>query len=76
MAGSFLVFIPVIGEFVIPSLLGGSSTLMIGKILFEEFSSNRDWPVASAVAVLLLLIVVVPIVLFQRSQERQAEAQK
>ncbi|HSG37275.1 MAG TPA: ABC transporter permease subunit [Paracoccaceae bacterium] len=76
VAGSFLVFIPVIGEFVIPSLLGGSSTLMIGKILFEEFSSNRDWPVASAVAVLLLLIVVVPIVLFQRSQERQAEAQK
>ena len=76
LAGSFLVFIPVIGEFVIPSLLGGSNTLMIGKILFEEFSSNRDWPVASAVAVLLLLIVVVPIVLFQRSQERQAEAQK
>jgi putrescine transport system permease protein len=76
VAGSFLVFIPVIGEFVIPSLLGGSNTLMIGKILFEEFSSNRDWPVASAVAVLLLLIVVVPIVLFQRSQERQAEAQK
>lgn len=76
VAGCFLVFIPVIGEFVIPSLLGGSSTLMIGKILFEEFSSNRDWPVASAVAVLLLLIVVVPIVLFQRSQERQAEAQK
>ena len=76
VAGSFLVFIPVIGEFVIPSLLGGSITLMIGKILFEEFSSNRDWPVASAVAVLLLLIVVVPIVLFQRSQERQAEAQK
>ena len=76
VAGSFLVFIPVIGEFVIPSLLGGSNTLMIGKILFEEFSSNRDWPVASAVAVLLLLIVVVPIVLFQRSQERQAEAQR
>ena len=76
VAGCFLVFIPVIGEFVIPSLLGGSNTLMIGKILFEEFSSNRDWPVASAVAVLLLLIVVVPIVLFQRSQERQAEAQK
>lgn len=76
VAGCFLVFIPVIGEFVIPSLLGGSNTLMIGKILFEEFSSNRDWPVASAVAVLLLLIVVVPIVLFQRSQERQAETQK
>ena len=76
VAGCFLVFIPVIGEFVIPSLLGGSNTLMIGKVLFEEFSSNRDWPVASAVAVLLLLIVVVPIVLFQRSQERQAEAQK
>ncbi|MGB3315984.1 MAG: ABC transporter permease subunit, partial [Albidovulum sp.] len=54
IAGCFLVFIPALGEFVIPSLLGGSSTLMIGKVLFEEFFSNRDWPVASAVAVVLL----------------------
>ncbi len=76
VAGCFLVFIPTLGEFVIPSLLGGSDTLMIGKILYEEFFSNRDWPVASAVAVVLLLILVVPIVLFQRNQQKQAEAGK
>jgi len=76
IAGSFLVFIPTLGEFVIPSLLGGSSTLMIGKVLWEEFFSNRDWPVASAVAVVLLLILVIPIVLFQRNQQKQAEAEK
>lgn len=75
IAGSFLVFIPALGEFVIPSLLGGSGTLMIGKVLFEEFFSNRDWPVASAVAVILLLILVVPIVLFQINQQKQAEAE-
>ncbi len=76
VAGCFLVFIPALGEFVIPSLLGGSSTLMIGKVLWEEFFSNRDWPVASAVAVVLLLILVVPIVLFQRNQQKQAEAEQ
>ncbi len=74
VAGCFLVFIPALGEFVLPSLLGGSGTLMIGKVLFEEFFSNRDWPVASAVAVILLLILVVPIVLFQINQQKQAEA--
>ena len=74
IAGCFLVFIPTLGEFVIPSLLGGSGTLMIGKVLFEEFFSNRDWPVASAVAVILLLILVVPLVLFQRNQQAAAEA--
>ncbi len=74
IAGCFLVFIPVIGEFVIPSLLGGSSTLMIGKVLWEEFFSNRDWPVASAVAVILLLILVIPIILFQRNEQKQREA--
>ncbi|MEO0693010.1 MAG: ABC transporter permease, partial [Pseudomonadota bacterium] len=68
------VFIPAIGEFVIPSLLGGSDTLMIGKVLWEEFFSNRDWPVASAVAILLLLILVVPIILFQRNQQKEQEA--
>lgn len=76
VAGSFLVFIPALGEFVIPSLLGGSGTLMIGKVLWEEFFSNRDWPVASAVAVVLLLLLVIPIVLFQRSQQKQAEAEQ
>ncbi|MCV2867999.1 ABC transporter permease subunit [Defluviimonas sp. WL0002] len=74
IAGCFLVFIPALGEFVIPSLLGGSDTLMIGKVLYEEFFSNRDWPVASAVAVVLLLILIVPIVLFQRNEQRQREA--
>lgn len=73
IAGCFLVFIPALGEFVIPSLLGGSDTLMIGKVLWEEFFSNRDWPVASAVAVILLLILIVPIVLFQRNEQKQRE---
>ncbi len=74
IAGCFLVFIPAIGEFVIPSLLGGSQTLMIGKVLWEEFFSNRDWPVASAVAVILLLILIIPIILFQRNEQRAREA--
>ncbi|GGO57103.1 putrescine transport system permease protein [Roseovarius pacificus] len=75
IAGCFLVFIPTIGEFVIPSLLGGSRTLMIGKVLWEEFFNNRDWPVASAVAVILLLILIVPIILFQRNEQKQREAE-
>ena len=74
IAGCFLVFIPTLGEFVIPSLLGGSRTLMIGKVLWDEFFANRDWPVASAVAIILLLILIVPIVLFQKQQERAQEA--
>ena len=73
IAGCFLVFIPAIGEFVIPSLLGVSDTLMIGKVLWEEFFSNRDWPVASAVAIALLPLLVVPIMYFQHVQGRQAE---
>jgi putrescine transport system permease protein len=72
IAGCFLVFIPAVGEFVIPDLLGGSETLMIGKTLWSEFFNNRDWPLSSAVAVLLLLVLVIPIVLFQRLQERNA----
>ena len=76
IAGSFLVFIPALGEFVIPSLLGGSKTLMIGKVLWEEFFSNGDWPVASAVAVVLLAILVIPIVLFQRNEQKSQEADK
>jgi len=76
IAGCFLVFIPTIGEFVIPSLLGGSRTLMIGKVLWEEFFSNRDWPVASAVAVILLLLLIIPIILFQRNEQRQQEAER
>jgi putrescine transport system permease protein len=74
LAGCFLVFIPAVGEFVIPDLLGGSETLMIGKTLWSEFFNNRDWPVSSAVAVILLLVLVIPIVLFQRNQQKQREA--
>jgi putrescine transport system permease protein len=74
VAGCLLVFIPAVGEFVIPDLLGGSRTLMIGKTLWDEFFSNRDWPVSSAVAVVLLLLLVVPIMLFQRAQARAQES--
>jgi len=74
IAGCFLVFIPTIGEFVIPSLLGGSETLMIGKVLWEEFFNNRDWPVASAVAIILLAILIIPIVMFQRNEQKAREA--
>jgi putrescine transport system permease protein len=74
IAGSLLVFIPAVGEFVIPALLGGPDSLMIGRVLWDEFFGNRDWPVASAVAIAILLLLVVPIVLFQRFQSRQAEA--
>ena len=70
LAGCFLVFIPVMGEFVIPDLLGGTNTLMIGKVLWGEFFYNRDWPVASAVAIILLAILVVPIMFYQKSQEK------
>ena len=67
-AGSLLVFIPAVGEFVIPALLGGPEQLMIGKVLWTEFFSNRDWPVASAVAIALLLLLLIPIALLQRAQ--------
>ncbi len=76
IAGSFLVFIPALGEFVIPSLLGGSKTIMIGKVLWEEFFSNRDWPVASAVAVILLVLLIIPIMLFQRNERKQREMEQ
>jgi putrescine transport system permease protein len=68
-----LVFIPAVGEFVIPDLLGGSSTLMIGKTLWDEFFHNRDWPMASTVAVILLIVLIVPIVFFQNAQARVRE---
>ena len=68
IAGCLLVFIPAIGEYVIPALLGGADTLMIGRVLFDEFFLNRDWPVASAVAIVLLLLLVLPIVYFQKKQ--------
>ena len=70
IAGSMICFIPITGEFVIPDLLGGADTLMIGKTLWTEFSANRDWPLASAVAVLLLIILVVPIAIYQNQQQK------
>lgn len=70
-AGCFLVFIPAVGEFVIPELLGGAQTQMIGKTLWTEFFNNRDWPLASAVAVVLLVVLVAPIMVFQRMANRQ-----
>ena len=72
-AGCLLVFIPAVGEFVIPDLLGGSDTLMIGRVLWVEFFNNRDWPVASAVAIVLLILLVAPIVLLQNAQARAQE---
>ncbi len=74
VAGSLLCFIPIVGEFVVPDLLGGSDTLMIGRTLWSEFFSNRDWPLASAVAVVLLLIVVIPIVFYREIEARRWEA--
>jgi putrescine transport system permease protein len=73
VAGCLLVFIPAIGEFIIPALLGSSDTLMIGRALWDEFFINRDWPVASAVSVVLLLILVLPMMWFQRTQSDRAE---
>ena len=70
IAGSMICFIPITGEFVIPDLLGGANTLMIGKTLWTEFSGNRDWPLASAVAVVLLLLLVVPIMIYQNQQQK------
>jgi putrescine transport system permease protein len=76
IAGCMLVFIPAVGEFVIPALLGGPDALMIGRVLWEEFFNNRDWPVASAVAIAMLLLLVVPIMIYQRSQGQQLGAHR
>jgi putrescine transport system permease protein len=75
VGGCLLVFIPAVGEFTIPALLGGADTLMIGRVLWDEFFINRDWPVASAVSIVLLLLLLVPILWFQRNQNREQEAQ-
>jgi putrescine transport system permease protein len=75
-AGALLVFIPAVGEYVIPTLLGRTDQIMIGRVLSDEFFENRDWPVASAVAILILLLLIVPIMLFQRVQRRELEAAK
>jgi len=74
LAGSLLVFIPAVGEYVIPTLLGRPDQLMIGRVLSDEFFENRDWPVASAVAILVLLLLVMPIMWFQRLERHELEA--
>ncbi|MDZ7814293.1 MAG: ABC transporter permease subunit [Ideonella sp.] len=73
IAGSMLVFIPCVGEFVIPELLGGPETLMIGRVVWDEFFSNNDWPMASSLAVVMVLLIIVPLALFNKYQ---AEAQE
>ncbi len=70
IAGSMLVFIPAVGEFVIPELLGGPDSIMIGRVLWQEFFNNRDWPVASAVAIVMLLLLIVPIMWFHKHQQK------
>lgn len=75
IAGCMLVFIPAVGEFVIPALLGGPDTLMIGKVLWDEFFSNRDWPIASAVAIVMLFVLVIPIMILRVAQAREAEVE-
>jgi putrescine transport system permease protein len=74
IAGSMLVFIPCVGEFVIPELLGGPQTLMIGRVLWDEFFSNNDWPMASTVAVVMILLIIVPLAIFNHYQARAQEA--
>lgn len=74
IAGSMLVMIPVVGEFVIPEMLGGPNTLMIGRILWQEFFNNRDWPVASAVSIVMLFMLIIPIMIFHRAQSREMES--
>jgi putrescine transport system permease protein len=76
IAGALLCFIPAVGEFVIPDLLGGSDTLMIGRTLWTEFFSNRSWSIASAIAVLLLLVLIAPMVLYQNIQARSLEVKE
>lgn len=76
IAGSMLVFIPSLGEFVIPELLGGPDTLMIGRVLWTEFFTNMDWPLASAIAVSLLLVIVLPTLLFEYAQARSGEGER
>ncbi|WP_096704361.1 ABC transporter permease subunit [Magnetospirillum sp. 15-1] len=76
VAGCMLVFIPAVGEFVIPDLLGGPDTLVIGKVLWAEFFDNRDWPTASAVAVAMLVLLVVPIMVFQHFEAKRAEREE
>ena len=73
IAGAMMVFIPAVGEFVIPDLLGGGGVQMIGRNIWDDFGPNQDWPMAAAVAVVMVLLLIVPIVIFNRSSRREAE---
>jgi putrescine transport system permease protein len=76
IAGSLLVFIPAVGEYVIPELLGGADTLMIGRVMWDEFFNNMDWPMASAVTVAMVVLLLVPMAVFQYYQVKELEASK
>lgn len=76
IAGSMLVFIPCVGEYVIPELLGGPRTLMIGRVMWDEFFSNNDWPMAASVAVVMVLLIIVPLAIFNKYQAEAQEARK
>jgi putrescine transport system permease protein len=76
LAGSMLVFIPCVGEYVIPELLGGPQTLMIGRVLWDEFFANNDWPMASSVAVVMVLLIIVPLALFNKAQAESQEGRR
>ena len=74
IAGSMLVFIPAVGEYVIPELLGGPNTLMIGRVLWDEFFSNNDWPMAAAVAVVMIALILVPMAILNKAEAKLEEA--
>jgi putrescine transport system permease protein len=74
IAGSMLVFIPAVGEFVIPELLGGPDTLMIGRVLWDEFFSNNDWPMAAAVAVVMIALILIPMAILNKAEAKLEEA--
>ena len=73
VAGSLLVFIPAVGEYVIPEMLGGANTLMMGRVMWNEFFTNADWPMASAVTVVMVLLLLVPLIVFQLNQQQRFE---
>jgi len=75
VAGAMLVFIPTVGEYVIPEMLGGANTLMMGRVMWNEFFNNADWPMAAAVTCVMVLLLLVPLVIFQRNQARQLAGQ-
>ena len=76
IAGAMLVFIPAVGEYVIPEMLGGADTLMMGRVMWTEFFNNADWPMASAVTVVMVLFLLIPMIIFQYNQVHQFDREK